>query len=245
MTDRRATERTSLLREFAARGLAEREIAPDGHCLFAAVADQLEQRGIPLSPSASASASASSAITGPPPATSSSAAGINGTDNNNNISNNDGGNGGGGASSSSSKSGSKPPPQTPTPTPTPTPPYRAVRRAATDYIEAHPDDFAPFLEEPLRAYAARVRDAAEWGGQLELAALAAAYRVPIRVVQDGRTETIEPPSSSSSSVATGEEEGDGKGGEDRRRGGEPIWLAYYRHGYGLGEHYNSLRKAAG
>jgi OTU domain-containing protein 6 len=25
--------------------------------------------------------------------------------------------------------------------------------------------------------------------------------------------------------------------------GKAIWLGYYKHGFGLGEHYNSLRKA--
>ena len=95
-------------------------------------------------------------------------------------------------------------------------------------MEAHPDDFAPFLEEPLAAYVPRIRDTAEWGGQLELAALAAAYGVEIKVVQDGRTETIEPASAPAGAAA----------GKERER----IWLAYYRHGYGLGEHYNSLRR---
>ncbi|KAI0107182.1 OTU-domain-containing protein [Nemania sp. FL0031] len=106
-----------------------------------------------------------------------------------------------------------------------TPPYKAVRRVATDYMERHADDFAPFLEEPLESYVPKIRDTAEWGGQLELLALASAYRIEIRVVQNGRTETIRP------------SEGLGNGEGDRT-----IWLAYYRHGYGLGEHYNSLRK---
>ena len=60
----------------------------------------------------------------------------------------------------------------------------------------------------------------------ELTALARAYGVEIRVLQDGRTETIAP------------------GGEAAPEPPKRIWLAYYRHGYGLGEHYNSLRQAA-
>lgn len=176
MTDHRKVEKTYLLREFEAHGLAEKEIRPDGHCLFAAIADQLEQRGIPLL-----------------------------------------------APSSSGEEGegedARPPP------------YRTVRRRATEYMEAHPDDFAPFLEEPLEKYVPRIRDTAEWGGQLELAALAAAYSVEIAVVQDGRTETIEPPAAAPGKA----------GGGERER----LWLAYYRHGYGLGEHYNSLRKKQG
>ncbi|KAI4600732.1 hypothetical protein KJ359_012894 [Pestalotiopsis sp. 9143b] len=105
-------------------------------------------------------------------------------------------------------------------------PYRTVRRRATEHMERHRDDFAPFLEEDFGQYVRKIRDTAEWGGQLELKALADAYGVEIKVVQDGRTETIEPGAGASP-------------GETPR-----IWLAYYRHGYGLGEHYNSLRKAA-
>ncbi|KAI1108554.1 OTU domain-containing protein 6B [Nemania sp. NC0429] len=112
-----------------------------------------------------------------------------------------------------------------------TPPYRVLRAVATAYMEAHSDDFAPFLEEPLDSYVPKIRDTAEWGGQLELLALAAAYGVEIKVVQDGRTETI-------GSGGRDGGEGDGEGGA----GDRTLWLAYYRHGYGLGEHYNSLRK---
>ncbi|KAI0377250.1 cysteine proteinase [Hypomontagnella monticulosa] len=166
MTDHRKIEKTYLLKEFKANHLVEKEIQPDGHCLFSAVADQLQTRGIPLGSEEGAGKLL---------------------------------------------------------------PYKIVRKAATDYMEAHPDDFAPFLEEPLDSYVPKIRDTAEWGGQLELSALANAYGVEIKVLQDGRTETIEPSA-----------EGAGKEGEMRQR----IWLAYYRHGYGLGEHYNSLRQAA-
>ncbi|KAI1381002.1 cysteine proteinase [Hypoxylon crocopeplum] len=169
MTDHRKIEKTYLLKEFKAHNLVEKEIQPDGHCLFSAIADQLQTRHIPLG-------------LGPEPDVKSVL------------------------------------------------PYRAVRKAATDYMEAHPDDFAAFLEEPLATYVPKIRDTAEWGGQLELSALANAYGVEIKVLQDGRTETIEPHASI----------GKGEGGDGERK---TIWLAYYRHGYGLGEHYNSLRKA--
>ncbi|KAK1728716.1 hypothetical protein CaCOL14_005433 [Colletotrichum acutatum] len=169
MTDHRGIEKTYMLKEFKANGLEEKEIAPDGHCLFSAVADQLRQLGIPLASAEEASS-------------------------------------GGGDSTQKL-------------------PYKVVRRAAAEYMVSHPDDFAPFLEEGLEGYVRRIRDTAEWGGQLELAALASVYGVEIRVVQDGRTERIGP--------AAG-----GDGEEEKKE----IWLAYYRHGYGLGEHYNSLRK---
>ncbi|CAI6100581.1 unnamed protein product [Clonostachys chloroleuca] len=156
MTDHRARESEYMKKTFEASGLVEKEIAPDGHCLFSAVADQLRLNDVSL----------------------------------------------GGAEGE--------------------PEYKVVRRAASSYMVENADDFAPFLEEDLEPYAAKMRDTAEWGGQLELMALARRYGVEIRVIQDGRTEKI------------GEEEG--------KASGKTIWLAYYRHGYGLGEHYNSLRK---
>lgn len=105
--------------------------------------------------------------------------------------------------------------------------YKAVRTRAAEYIEAHGDEYAGFLEEDVGSYVKKMRDTAEWGGQLELAALANVYGLEIWVVQDRETEVVRP---------TAEEEVKGDG--ERKR----IWLAFYRHGYGLGEHYNSLRK---
>ncbi|KAF6835469.1 OTU-like cysteine protease [Colletotrichum plurivorum] len=168
MTDHRGIEKTYMLAEFKANSLSEKEIAPDGHCLFAAVADQLQAKGIPLLSTQQQAQDKTAML-----------------------------------------------------------PYKIVRRAAAEYMANHPDDFAPFLEEGLDGYVRKIRDTAEWGGQLELAALASVYGVEIRVVQDGRTERIEPAA--------------GAGGGEKK---EEIWLAYYRHGYGLGEHYNSLRKIA-
>ncbi|KAG6233672.1 hypothetical protein E4U26_001073 [Claviceps purpurea] len=167
MTDHRALERTSLVKIFEEHGLVEREIAPDGHCLFAAVADQLLVRGVVADL------------------------------------------GGGG--------GTKDPP-----------PYRLVRRAAAKYMAEHGEQFEGFLEEDLGVYVARVRDTAEWGGHLDLMALAGGYGVEIRVVQEGgRIERI--------GVGEGEKE------KEKEKERKVLWLAYYRHGYGLGEHYNSLR----
>ncbi|KAJ4265664.1 OTU protein [Fusarium torreyae] len=158
MTNYRAKESEYMKTTFEKHGLVEKDIAPDGHCLFSAVADQLGQNNIPLG-------------------------------------------------SEEQKE----------------PAYKTIRRVASSYMLEHGDDFVPFLEEDLEGYARKMRDTAEWGGQLELMALARQYKAEIRVVQDGRMERI------------GEEEG--------AESGKTLWLAYYRHGYGLGEHYNSLRKA--
>jgi OTU domain-containing protein 6 len=163
MTDHRARESTYMKNAFATHKLTEKDIQPDGHCLFSALADQLSHNGIPL-----------------------------------------GGKEGEGKE----------------------PAYKTIRKTATGYMEEHADDFAPFLEEDFGGYVKKMRDTAEWGGQLELMAVARRYGVEIKVIQDGRTENISG------------KEGEGEGDETKT-----LWLAYYRHGYGLGEHYNSLRRA--
>ncbi|TLS24328.1 hypothetical protein PpBr36_08442 [Pyricularia pennisetigena] len=163
MVDHRSNEAAHMARELATHSLVEKEIAPDGHCLFSAFADQLSTLSIPLQQAP-------------------------------------------GAGDDSA------------------PPYRIVRRAASSYISDHAEDFAPFLEEPLDDYVRKMRDTAEWGGHMELLALASTYNVEVRVIADGRTAVVQPK--------------EPKEGEPARQ----VWLAYYRHGFGLGEHYNSLRK---
>ncbi|TKA65690.1 hypothetical protein B0A49_08557 [Cryomyces minteri] len=172
LPDLREQERAQMLDEFQKRGLREKEIRADGHCLYSAVADQMEQLGLGLESRILHKA-------------------VEGADQN--------------------KSG--------------LPGYKTVREAAAEYIVQNADDFAPFLEEPLDQYVHKVKDTGEWGGQLELMALAKTYGVEINVLQGGgRVEKIEP----EAKVVDN---------------GKKIWLAYYRHGFGLGEHYNSLRKA--
>lgn len=109
--------------------------------------------------------------------------------------------------------------------------YRAIRAVTADYIAEHKDDFEPFMEEPLDQYTRKIKLTAEWGGQLELLAIAKAYGVEINVIQgDGRIEKIE--------------SGDMESFDEEERNKRVIWLAYYRHTYGLGEHYNALTKQA-
>lgn len=181
-TDRRGNEREVMDAAFKRLGLKEIEINPDGHCLYSAIACQLDELGLGLKPDPanivlpSTTLARIETIASPK---------------------HDG--------------------------------YRAVRAVTADYILEHQDDFVPFMEEPLDEYTRKIRLTAEWGGQLELMAIARAYGVEINIIQgDGRIEKIEP----GDTGAMAEEE------RNRRK----IWLAYYRHTYGLGEHYNALMK---
>lgn len=167
LPDLREQERVVMSEAFKKHGLKEKAIRPDGHCLYSAVADQLNAVGVTWKPK---------------------------------------------ATTPSTLDGTQPT----------APDYKLTREAAAAYISEHPEDFLPFVEEPLEHYTKKIRDTAEWGGQLELLALSKVYGVNICVLQgDGRVEKIEP----------------GADGAVRS-----IWLAYYRHTYGLGEHYNSLQR---
>jgi OTU domain-containing protein 6 len=182
-TDRRGNEREIMDAAFNRLGLKAVEINPNGHCLYSAVASQLEVLGLGLKPDP--------ANITLPPATLSRIETV----------------------ASPRHDG-----------------YRAVRAVTADFILGHQEDFVPFMEEPLDEYTKRVRLTAEWGGQLELQAIARAYGVTINIVQgDGRIEKI---------TSNHDNEMD-----QSEKGQRRIWLAYYRHTYGLGEHYNALIEA--
>ncbi|KAL8720855.1 MAG: hypothetical protein Q9225_002334 [Loekoesia sp. 1 TL-2023] len=169
LPDLRQQESEAMRTQYTSKGLVEHEIRSDGHCLYAAVADQLTNRKLDLMPILPLhdmdSVPSSSA-----------------------------------------------------------PPYKITRTIAASYIKNHVDDFLPFLEEPLDDYLHKIQDTGEWGGHLELLALAKAYNVNINVLQSsGQVERIE-------------------SGTDGSR--PALWLSYYHHNFGLGEHYNSLRQVS-
>ncbi|KAL8777269.1 MAG: hypothetical protein Q9213_007940 [Squamulea squamosa] len=169
LPDLRQQEIDAMRTLFSSRGLQEHEIRSDGHCLYAAVADQLTDQNRGLMPKESLSGVIG--LTEPSSA-----------------------------------------------------PYKVTRSVTASYIEDHANDFLPFLEEPLNDYVGKIRDTGEWGGHLELMALAKAYDVDINVVQSsGQIEKIESGTEKSKST---------------------LWLSYYHHNFGLGEHYNSLRQAS-
>ncbi|KAI0831231.1 cysteine proteinase [Trametes gibbosa] len=123
--------------------------------------------------------------------------------------------------------------------------YATCRRAAAEYIHAHPNDFLPFLPSDLgedgagatepglmdraqfERYCATMRDTAIWGGEPEVVALSRAYGVPIHVVQGGKPPVVVH---------------DPAGEQAQPAGDKRIaYISYHRRLYGLGEHYNSLR----
>lgn len=181
-TNYRGNEQEVMDAVFKKLGLREVEVTPDGHCLYSAIAKQLDESGVGLRPDPSriilqpTTQSRIDTVASPQ---------------------HDG--------------------------------YRAVRAVAADFIAEHKEDFEAFMEEPLDVYTRKIKLTAEWGGQLELQAIARAYGVDINVVQkDGRLEKIEC--------------GDMDSFEDEEKRKRVIWLAYYRHSFGLGEHYNALFK---
>jgi len=93
-------------------------------------------------------------------------------------------------------------------------------------LRAHADDFSPFLgleagSPEFLEYCAKVESVAgaEWGGQVELRALAACLERQIHVYD-----------STAPLLVMGEE-----------FTGPPLKVTYHRHYYSLGEHYNSVR----
>lgn len=181
-TNYRGNEQEVMDAVFKKLGLREVEVTPDGHCLYSAVAKQLDESGVGLRPDPSRILLQPSTQTRIDTVTSPQHDG-----------------------------------------------YRAVRAVTADFITEHKEDFEAFMEDPLDVYTRKIKLTAEWGGQLELQAIARAYGVDINVVQkDGRLEKIE-----CGDINSFDEE------EQRRR---VVWLAYYRHTYGLGEHYNALFK---
>lgn len=101
-----------------------------------------------------------------------------------------------------------------------------LRSEAADYIRKHPNDFSPFLFDEntmsmreIEPYCVELESTAIWGGDLEITAFSQIFDSPITVLINGQSPFIANES--------------GKNPE--------LKLAYYKHSFGLGEHYNSLR----
>lgn len=105
----------------------------------------------------------------------------------------------------------------------------SLRTQVAKYMREHADDFLPFLskdngdcftQDDFEAYCNDLETTPAWGGQLEIQALCNVLRIPVEVVQ-----------SEGPSILTGE-----------HYSGNPLVLTYYRHAYGLGEHYHSVEE---
>jgi len=100
--------------------------------------------------------------------------------------------------------------------------FQQCRKDIASHMRAHPNDFAPYLEDcaDLSAYCETVEHSNEWGGQVEITAFAHARKRKVVVFSADAPHTL----------TTGEEYDDPC----------PINLAYHRHYFGLGEHYNAV-----
>eukprot|EP00667_Euglena_gracilis_P022743 EG_transcript_25438 len=94
--------------------------------------------------------------------------------------------------------------------------HAAVRQETVQYIRAHPEAFAPFVEddEPFEDYIARMQQDSEWGGNIEIQAMSLLYRadVIIHLPEGPRMEV-------------------------RNNGSTTVWHICYLSG----EHYGSVR----
>ncbi|ORY31963.1 hypothetical protein BCR39DRAFT_524815 [Naematelia encephala] len=130
-----------------------------------------------------------------------------------------------------------------------------LRRTAAQYMLAHPDDFMPFLpsingedaagatddglitEKEFKSYCRNVEETGEWGGEPEIQALSRHYNIPIHVIQRGPPTIVSHGGNNDTfgGVLTPE--------QSASQGDRVVRISYHKRMYGLGEHYNSLRKA--
>jgi OTU domain-containing protein 6 len=106
--------------------------------------------------------------------------------------------------------------------------YLKIREICANILIDNQDEYAPFCEysddiTSFEQYVERVRSSSDWGGHLELRALAEGLKRPIIVY-----------SATQPKLVLGDEDAD-----------NPILLSYHLHYYSLGEHYNQVMKASG
>ena len=103
--------------------------------------------------------------------------------------------------------------------------YKAVRKTCAEILTQHNDEFSPFaeIETTYEEYVEKVASSSEWGGHLELRALAMGLKRPIVVY-----------SADAPPLIMGEEY------KDQDDSVTEIRLSFHRFYYALGEHYNSV-----
>lgn len=111
--------------------------------------------------------------------------------------------------------------------------FQFLRKLTSEYMLAHSDEFMPFMalddsyaspEDAFATYCDRLANTADWGGQLELRALACALRTPIEVFSAEGDVLV-------------------MGGEFMDENAPKLQLTYHLHYYTLGEHFNSVTQA--
>jgi len=101
--------------------------------------------------------------------------------------------------------------------------FSKLRELAAMQLRNHPDEYAPFLmleagSDEFAAYCDTVQNTNEWGGQVELRALASALKKQLWIY-DAQAPVV-------------------KMGDEFD--GPPLKLTFHRHYYSLGDHYNSV-----
>ncbi|KAG5418614.1 OTU2 [Candida metapsilosis] len=112
-----------------------------------------------------------------------------------------------------------------------------LRDLSAEYMLSHKDDFIPFLIveqtgeiRDIEEYCHELRSTAMWGSDMEILALAKKFQCCIAIHMAGAaTLRI-----NEEANTTADAEGNVK---------PELHLGYYKHSYGLGEHYNSFRDA--
>ncbi|XP_050670207.1 deubiquitinase OTUD6B [Leptidea sinapis] len=105
-----------------------------------------------------------------------------------------------------------------------------LRQKAAQYMRINKDEFMPFLSHPdtfdmltdieFDDYCDKITNTKVWGGQLEVRALSNCLKCPITIIQATGPDAIE---------------------QGLEFDGPPLIIAYHRHMYSLGEHYNSTQ----
>mmetsp|Transcript_7444 Transcript_7444/g.10651 ORF Transcript_7444/g.10651 Transcript_7444/m.10651 type:complete len:308 (-) Transcript_7444:8-931(-) len=112
--------------------------------------------------------------------------------------------------------------------------HESIRSVCADTLTENREEYEPFADlsdhgvATFEAYIEKVRNSSEWGGHLELRALAIAL-----------DKTIVVYSADSAPLYICKEEGEGSGNTGDEED-DVIRLSYHRHYYALGEHYNSV-----
>lgn len=105
----------------------------------------------------------------------------------------------------------------------------SLRHISCNYVCDYRDDFIPYLfdeetacVEDIVKYVQKIENTAHWGGEIELLALSKVFRCRISIMMSGSSAHII---------------------NEAEKTNPELKLVYYKHGFFLGEHYNSLHDA--